>query len=85
MAEDLTPVAPTPPVSSSDPFRGEVAKEPSEEEKKPPRAALLCLIFVNIVEGVDSQLIPGCLFALPFGSHLRPFSSLKRHQKALKK
>lgn len=46
MAEDLTPVAP--PVTSSDPFRDEVAKEPSEEEKKPPRAALLCLIFVNI-------------------------------------
>lgn len=43
--------------------RQDAEKNPAQE-KRPPFVALVCLIFVNIVEGIDSQLIPGCLFAL---------------------
>ncbi|CAJ1361359.1 unnamed protein product [Effrenium voratum] len=45
----------------------EVSKEQTqvvEVEKKPPWRAWICLFLVNIVEGIDTQLIPACLFAL---------------------
>ncbi|CAK9029889.1 unnamed protein product [Durusdinium trenchii] len=58
---ELTAVAPAEISSEAGEHRIE---EKSSEEKTPPRVALVCLLLVNIVEGIDTQLIPGCLYAL---------------------